>query len=121
MFKVGATYTRHDIHAAVGGSVQSYLPIKDGKVVAVCLTKEYNPDAPRVILVGKGPIIESAGNLLSQQVLPVPVFMKKVVNEWEYQGMFKVVRHIVGSVDMQPYVKRSGRSDVVRVIFLEQV
>ena len=121
MFKIGAMYTRKEINAALGGSVQSYLPTKNGEVVAACLTKEYNPEAPKVILIGKGPIIESAGRMLAQQLSPIPVFMKHAVNAWEYIEKYKTAGYITKPVEMEPYIKKSGRSDVVGVILLEKV
>ena len=121
MFRIGHEYTRTEIHGVVGGSLQSYLPTKNGEVVAACLTRKYNPEAPKVILVGRGPIIESAGKLLSKQLTPIPVFIKKAVNSWEYQGQYRSVRHLINEGEMQAYVKKSERSDVVGVIFLEPV
>lgn len=120
MFKVGGVYTRKDINAALGGSVQSYLPTKSGEVVAACLTKEYNPDAPKVILVGQGPIIESAGKMLARQLTSIPVFMKQAVNVWEHVGRYKAIRYIAEPAEMEPYIRKSGRSDVVGVVLLDQ-
>lgn len=91
MFDVGREYTRDEIYDIVGGSKQSYLPTKNGKVVAACVTHKMNPRAPREILCGRGPKIEAAGALLAQQLGPIPVFLKQDVNRWEYQGMFRVV------------------------------
>ena len=37
MFKLAAVYTREQIHARVGGSLQWYLSHVGGRVVAACL------------------------------------------------------------------------------------
>jgi hypothetical protein len=54
-FVLGQTYTRNEIHEAVGGSKQAYLPRKNGLVVCGAFTRELNPEAPNVILSGFGP------------------------------------------------------------------
>ena len=88
MFKIGSSYTRKEINNIVGGSMQVYLPTKIGEVVAAFLTKDYDHQSPKVILVGHGPLIEGAANHLSIQPSAIPVFLKKAFNSWEYQGMF---------------------------------
>ena len=88
MFNIGSSYTRKEINNIVAGSMQVYLPTKIGEVVAACLTKDYNPQAPKVILVGRAPLDEGAANHLSTQPSAIPVFLKKAFNSWEYQGMF---------------------------------
>ncbi len=40
MFAIGQAYTREDIHEQVGGSVQSFLPTVDNRVVCACLSKK---------------------------------------------------------------------------------
>lgn len=69
MFEAGREYTRDEIHAYCGGSKQSYLPTKNGAVVAACLTHALNPRAPQVILCGRGARIEPAGQLKSRPLV----------------------------------------------------
>lgn len=123
IFVVGEEYTRNDIHELVGGSKQAYLPNKNGRVVAACLTKNYNPQAPRVILCGRGPQIERASAILSQQSLPLPVFLKLGTNRWEYQGDFKVVKSLSSGPEFERHIAGSGRRviDISRVILLAPV
>ena len=53
MLIVGQSYTRQQIHDKVGGgSLQSYLPTRDGRVLCACLRLDTNPGAPEVILPG---------------------------------------------------------------------
>jgi hypothetical protein len=121
MFKLGKSYTRHQIHQAVGGSVQSYLPTKKGEVVAACLRKDLNPRAPSVIIVGRGPRIEAAGRILAQQASAVPVFLKLKINTWQYEGMFKSSRSLTTQSECASYVEGSGRGDVAQIILLQPV
>ena len=123
MFSIGRDYTRDEIHAKVGGSKQSYLPTKNGAVVAACLTRVLNPQAPRVILCGRGAIIEPTGELLAQQLSAIPVFLKRDVNRWEYQGLFKAAASYTSGPEFNGYVSRSGRppSEVSRVVVMSDV
>ena len=57
-FGFGQTYTRGEIRQALGGDLSSCLPHRDGRVVCGCFRPDLNPDAPDVILSGRGPTIE---------------------------------------------------------------
>ena len=57
-FACGQTYTRGEIRQALGGDLSSSLPHRDGRVVWGCFRPDLNPDAPDVILSGRGPGIE---------------------------------------------------------------
>jgi len=120
MFSIDRDYTRDEIHAKVGGSKQSYLPTKNGAVVTACVTHGLNPRAPRVILCGRGPRIEPAGELLAQQPYAIPVFLKRDVNRWEYQGLFKAAASYTSGPEFNGYVSGSGRqpSEVSRVVVM---
>jgi len=121
MFSSGREYTREDIHAQLGGSKQSYLPTKNGAVVAACLTHKLNPRAPQVILCGRGARIEPAGQMLAAQSYAIPVFLKRGVNRWEYQGLFKLSGSYTSGPQFDGYVAGSGRpaAEVSRVVVLD--
>ena len=121
MFKVGSEYTRDEIHAACGGSKQSYLPTKGGSVVAACLTRALNPLAPSVVLCGRGPIIASAGATLAKQKHQIPVFLKLATNRWVYHGLFRPTEAYSSGQEFQQYVAGSGRSpsEVSLVVVLQ--
>ena len=123
MFSIGRDYTRDEIHAKVGGSKQSYLPTKNGAVVAACLTRVLNPQAPRVILCGRGAKIEPTGELLAQQLYAIPVFLKRDVNRWEYQGDFKAAASYTSgpAFDMRVAVSWRPAAEVSRVVEMSDV
>lgn len=112
-------YTRKQIHEKYGGSVQSYLPTVNGKVVCACLTGKLNPDAPNVILIGNGPIVKLTAEKLCEQNEPIPVFLKKKTNKWECKGEYKVVSHSKSDKELKKHREKSGRSTVSQVIYLE--
>lgn len=123
MFTIGQHYTRDEIHDRVGGSKQSYLPTLNGAVVAACLTQALNPRAPEVVLCGRGPRIAEAGDLLAAQSEPVPVFLKRAVNRWEYRGRYRCAASHTGGLDFDRLVAGSGRepSEVSRAVVLRPV
>ena len=120
MFTIGSEYTRDEIHEHLGGSKQTYLPTVSGHVVAVCVKPDLNPLAPNVVLCGNGPVIASAGAALAKQHEPLPVFIKRGTNRWEYQGTLKVVASHSSGPEFDAFVAGSGRnpSNVSRVIQL---
>ena len=111
MFELGEFYTRDEIHSQVGGSVQSYLPTSGGRIVAVCLNVILNPDAPHVILPGRGPVIRKTADQFTRQGDAVPTFIKKDVNRWEYVGKYRVKRQSHDKEDQAGHVQHgaSGR------------
>ena len=120
-FELGKTYTRQQIQERVGGgSVHNYLPNKDNKVLCACLSQEYNPRAPQVILVGQGLSVRHEAELFCGQLTAVPVFFKKVANFWEYVGNFKVLRWTDDPEEIADFEESSGRANLTRVIFLEE-
>ena len=67
---------------------QTYLARKNGKIVCCTLQPDDNVGAPGVIMVGEKPRNMEVGELLCGQTEPFPVFLKRGVNRWEYQGEF---------------------------------
>jgi predicted aconitase with swiveling domain len=120
MFEVRHEYTRDEIHSHLGGSKQSYLPTVAGAVVAACVKLELNPRAPRVILCGQGSIIAATGAALATQTDPIPVFIKRGVNRWQFQGKFRVIAAHSSGPQFDALVAGSGRqaSDVSLAIEL---
>ena len=109
-FELGATYTRNQIHAAVGGSKRSAIPTLNGAVVAVCIRTDLNAKAPTELLCGVGPVRIKAGNLLAATIGKVPVFIKTNVNQWDYKGLFRVAASHRSGPRFDAMVARSGRS-----------
>jgi hypothetical protein len=118
MFQLGSVYTRQQIHDRVGGNLQSFLPDKDGRVVAACLRLDRNPDAPGVILAGEGEGIERAAELLAGQRESLPTFLKRRIGEWEYVGQFVVQRCSHDPEEISAHSRASGRSDIILVIHM---
>jgi hypothetical protein len=120
---IGHEYTRDQIHQRFGGSKQSYLPTKQGVVVAACLTQAMNPRAPEVILCGRGKLIERAGAQLAGQSAAIPVFLKRGVNRWEYRGTFAVSSALTSGAIFNDEISKTSRraSDISRVVLMRRV
>ena len=90
-------------------------------IVSAALRPELNPDAPRVVLVGRGPRRQRSAQVLCQQSSPIAVYLKRGTNRWEYAGRFVVERWSEAATEIRQHEKRAGRTDVVRVIYLREV
>jgi len=121
-FVLGRKYTREEISKILGGSEIDFLPTEKGKVVCGCFTLDHNPDAPNVVLPGTGSVIERRARIFCEQEYPVPIFLKCRVNEWEYVGDYKAVRHSTDLAEIAAHHKGSitPLSEVTRVIFLQR-
>lgn len=119
MFVIGRDYTRTEIHAQLGGSKVSCLPTRNGAIVAACLTAEFSPDAPRVVLCGQGPRTGPVSAMLARHRGPVPVFMKQGASRWQFRGAFKVTGSLVAGARFESLIQGSGRAiDSVSVVVL---
>ena len=121
MFREGQTYTRSEIHQAVGGSVQSCLVRGGGRVVAVCFVRKKNPHAPKEIFVAHGPSKEAAAEILKSQTYAVPVFEKLADNAWSYIGEFKGHSYDTLVDTLAAANRASNRNDIAGVLHLESV
>lgn len=121
MFALGHDYTRREIHAHFGGSVVSCLPTLNGAIVAACLSKKFSPDAPEVVLCGRGKKTTPISALFARQKTPVPVFVKGASNRWRYRGRFDVYQSFKSGARFKGFIVGSGRSvaSVSRVIILK--
>ena len=121
MFIVGNEYTRQEIHNAFGGSKVSCLPTSGGKIVAACLSKSFSPDAPSVVLCGKGPRTGRVSELLTVMEGVVPMFIKQAASRWQYRGFYRVNKSFSSGSAFNAFIAGSGRSagSVSHVVLLE--
>lgn len=121
-FAVGKRYSRKEISAALGGSKIEYLPTENNRVVCGCFTLDHNPEAPNVVIPGTGRIIQSEARQFCDQDYPVPIFIKRRVNEWEYVGDYKAIRYSTNPAEIAAHHKGSitPMNKVTRVIFLRR-
>src|SRR5450759_4761766 len=125
LFQLGNQYTRRQINIRVGGNMQNALPTVDKVVVAACLHADaaHNPDAPEVILCGTSERVATAGEWLSAQPEPIPLFVFNAPHRWEYCGQFRVGPSYTHGVEFDKGVSRGSRpaSAISRVIVLRRL
>jgi hypothetical protein len=114
-------YTRREISDSLGGGIQDYLPHQEGRVVCACLSPDYNPDAPDVVLPGTGPDIIRWARVFAAQVEFVPVFVKRATNAWQYLGNYRVASCSSDPADVERWASVAGREgDLSMVLYLEK-
>lgn len=111
-FELGRAYTRQEIHDALGGSIQAFLPTLGGKVLAVCIDLAMNPKAPDRILVGTKPQVAATADILAQQPGEVPVFVKRRSSEWVYRGDFRVAEVCRDPEQLVEAARAAGRDNL---------
>lgn len=97
--KLNHTYSRQEISESLGGSIQAYLPFKNGRVTCGCfrLEEEYNPGAPDEVMFGREismPNVEKAAEMVYEQGErgeAIPIFIFHETAKWEYIGDYKCV------------------------------
>ena len=123
MFTINRDYTRAEIHAQLGGSTVSCLPTNNGAIVAACLSKKFSPQAPDVVLCGKGARTTPVSELFTRQTSAVPVFIKSASNRWQYRGQFVVNGSFAFGAQFEGFIAGSSRSaaSVSYVVLLKSV
>jgi hypothetical protein len=125
-FALGRMYTREEIHQALGGAIQTYLPHREGRVVCGCFDPgaHMNPHAPEEILFGEPfptPAIDETARMVFRQGQngeTIPVFLKRGSRKWEYIGEYLCIGftqdHRVVKRKMQENPLRRAFSGVIR-------
>lgn len=113
------TITTSELAKTLAGG-DSYIRTKNGEVKGLAITPEKNPEAPEIIIVGKGPRITKNAKLLLNYNQYVPLFMKKGVNSWEYKGKFKAMKYDQSHNTVEKYRKHRNSDTVDGILFLKQ-
>ncbi|MBW4644400.1 MAG: hypothetical protein KME23_15675 [Goleter apudmare HA4340-LM2] len=121
LFQIGNSYSRHEISKVLGGNHRWCLPRKGNKVLYGAFTSEISPNAPWEILIGdKKKILESA-EILIQQNEPIPIFLKQENKNWQYCGLFRLLKYSRELADISEQEKKSGKTRLQAVLFFETV
>lgn len=99
----------------------SYIRTKNNEVVALAVTKNKNPKAPRIITVGKGPRVIKNAELLENTKSAIPVYLKFGVNQWLYKGDYRVIRFSQDKNDIKEYHGKRPVEEIYGIFFLEKV
>lgn len=98
----------------------SYIRTKDGIVKGLALRLDLNPQAPGVILVGKGPRIEANARLFLDCAASVPVYIKRATGWWKFVGCYRAIGYKTDPVTIMRWHGDRPVDDIAGVLFLEQ-
>lgn len=111
--------TRKKLAEVVGASGDSCFLHKNCIVVAIAMDPNKNPDAPNMLLVGRGPQKERYAKLFQQSGEFVPTFVKKTVDQWKYVGRYRALTIENAPAIIKTHSQKSGRNDIWGVLSLE--
>ena len=118
-FQPSQPYTRPDIQQQLGGETTGFLPMSKGYVVCGCFRREFNPDAPDILLPGDLKHIIEPAERFCRQSFPVPIFICETGSDsWFYQGDYQVTSWTENPREIAIHNERAGHNFVSRVIFL---
>lgn len=118
-FVLHQRYSRQQVHAELGGDLQSYLPHVDGAVVCGCFDPAFNARAPFEIDLGQGRDVIRYAERLHEQASGIPVFLRRGNLEWEYVGRFLATTLTRDKADLYP-AKPYRRPDALAVLYLAE-
>ncbi len=89
---VGKLYDMKQQSKMHGGPQQHCAPTKDGDFTLLRLTPEHDPDAPHIVdwESSNDPKVRQIQEQTQQK--PLPVYVRRRTNGWEYMGRFRVTR-----------------------------
>jgi hypothetical protein len=119
-FERGASYTRGQIRAALGGNLRSALPTRRGTVVCACLTCEKNPRAPQEMVIGGSERARRLARSLAASGAAVPVFVRRGRGAWEYAGARRVRSVIEEPGALLALVAEGAPVDATLALLLEE-
>jgi hypothetical protein len=119
MMRVTKFYTAEEVEKLTAGG-RSYIRTKDNIVVGLAITKQKNPEASNIVVVGDGPGIIKNAQLFVDQNEYVPTYLKLGSNQWLYKGEYKVKRYSDEDVDIRNHHKHRPRNKVKGILFLEK-
>ncbi len=87
---IGDLYSPQDQSDMHGGNLQQCAPMKEGRVLLLRLRPDHDPDAPHIV-DWEQPNDERVQLIEEQtQQKPLPVYVRRRANGWEYMGQFRV-------------------------------
>ena len=120
---MGELYSVQDVHDAVGGECQTYLPQRDGVIVAGRFSRQMNPEAPERIDPADKPQVREKAERLVAQDEPIPVFVKERRKDrrFEYLGMYAATQLSDDAAALAAASHLSGREDLAYILTLTRV
>ena len=105
-----------DMH---GGTPYQCAPMKEGRVLLLRLKPDHNPDAPYIVdwESSNDPKVSQIQEQTQQK--PLPVYVRRRANGWEYMGHFRVAHVATDRTTLAEREARAGHT-VSYAIHLER-
>lgn len=106
--------------AEITAGGRDFIRTKDGKVLGVAIHLNLNPEAPNIVLVGRGEQRQHRARLYVTQATAVPAFVKRASNQWEYIGNYRALKYSESKDVIKQFDAGNRTPDTVAgVLFLE--
>ncbi len=96
-----------------------YIRTKNREIKGLALNPNLNPEAPSIVVVGKGPRIEARAELFVESDLTVPTYMKRGTNAWELVGSYRAIEYRTDSAAVRKHLGNRPLDEVAGILFLE--
>ncbi len=104
----GNLYSPKEQYEMHGGNQQQCAPIKEGRVLLLRLKPDHNSDAPYIAdwEASNDRKVDQIREQTQQE--PLPVYVRRRANEWEYMGRFRVTHVATDGPTLARRKERSG-------------
>lgn len=99
----------------------NYIRTKDGIVKGLAIDPQRNPNAPGVIIVGKGKTIEARAKLFVKSGVATPTYMKRNINAWEHVGNYRATQYKTDPETIKNHCGVRDPERVAGILFLENI
>ena len=97
-----------------------YIRTKDNKVKGLALNPVLNEDAPKIVVVGKGPNIEARAKRFLESDIAVPTYLKHDTNAWELVGSYRAIEYRTDGATIRTHRGDRPFNEIAGILFLER-
>lgn len=112
--------TRELADITAGGT--DFIRTKNGEVKGIAIRPDLNPEAPEIVLVGRGRNRQPRAQRYFESGSHIPAFIKRAANQWEYVGEYRATHYTEDRQEVERRPKGSRIPNSVEgVLFLEKI
>lgn len=109
--------TTAELAAATAGG-DDYIRTKDGVIKGIALNLRLNLGAPDVVVVGKGPRVQTKAQWLLASGESVPTYIKLAVNQWVLAGHYRALGYHTDKATIEANRGNRPRAKVAGILRL---
>ncbi|RTQ46035.1 hypothetical protein EJV47_23050 [Hymenobacter gummosus] len=118
----GTILSAQEIADLFGGNPVPFLPTSGGRVTCGRFDPDLNPQAPTVVLVGRGTQRQRNARLLTDVGNTIPVFLRQGNMQFRFVGCFKATRYSEDSVTVKNNAHLAPNpTDIAGVLYLKRI